>query len=57
VLNKFIYYFRFRADVASRPAESTFNSYERVPIEAFGKALLRGMGWSEGAAIGLTNPQ
>jgi len=26
-------------------------------VDAFGKALLRGMGWSEGAPIGVTNPK
>ena len=26
-----------------------------MPIEEFGKALIRGMGWKEGEAIGNTN--
>jgi hypothetical protein len=26
--------------------------YERIPVEEFGAALLRGMGWKEGQAIG-----
>ena len=26
--------------------------YESVPIEAFGKGLLRGMGWKDGLGIG-----
>jgi len=46
---------RFRMDVASRSDESTIEDYERVPIELFGKALLRGMGWKPGGAIGKTN--
>uniref|UniRef100_A0A5S6QTU8 G-patch domain-containing protein n=1 Tax=Trichuris muris TaxID=70415 RepID=A0A5S6QTU8_TRIMR len=31
--------------------------YDSVPVEEYGKALLRGLGWSEGAAIGKTNKQ
>ncbi|KAL6071835.1 Pre-mRNA-splicing factor SPP2 [Balamuthia mandrillaris] len=46
---------RFRFDVRSRPDEADLSSYERVPVEEFGTALLRGMGWSPGAPIGLTN--
>lgn len=48
---------RFKADVELRPHESRMEDYERTPVEAFGKALLMGMGWREGAPIGLTNPQ
>ncbi len=44
---------RFRADVASRPNEASSEGYENVPVEMFGTAMLRGMGWSEGAAIGV----
>lgn len=44
---------RFNADVSSRPDEPHLDHYERVPIEEFGKALLRGMGWKPGAVIGL----
>ena len=29
--------------------------YDYVPVSSFGSALLRGMGWSEGSAIGNTN--
>ena len=32
-------------------------AYERVPVDSFGAGLLRGMGWTEGAAIGLSNQQ
>jgi G patch domain/KOW motif-containing protein len=46
---------RFKADVASRPDEASLEDYEKIPVEAFGKALLRGMGWSEGTPIGKTN--
>lgn len=46
---------RFRVDVNVRPAEPGEGEYERVPVEAFGAALLRGMGWKKGEAIGGTN--
>ena len=42
----------FRTDVASRPESSTVADYEAVPIEEFGAALLRGMGWKEGGGVG-----
>lgn len=29
--------------------------YATVPIEQFGEAMLRGMGWKPGEAIGVTN--
>ncbi|XP_043501058.1 G-patch domain and KOW motifs-containing protein [Polistes fuscatus] len=32
--------------------ESTLEDYERIPIEAFGLAVLRGMGWKPGQGIG-----
>lgn len=32
--------------------QSTDAEYEQVPIAAFGKALLRGMGWNEATGIG-----
>lgn len=42
------------ADLAVRP-EVDDGAYDRVPIEAFGAAMLRGMGWSDGGAIGRSN--
>ncbi|KAK6334148.1 hypothetical protein TWF696_002650 [Orbilia brochopaga] len=42
----------YRADVASRPDAATLEEYAAVPVEEFGAALLRGMGWKEGQAIG-----
>lgn len=45
----------FRRDVSLRPDAPTVDTYSGVPIEAFGKAMLRGMGWTEGAPIGGTN--
>ncbi|OJJ44677.1 hypothetical protein ASPZODRAFT_134762 [Penicilliopsis zonata CBS 506.65] len=42
----------FRADVASRPESASLDAYNAIPVEEFGAALLRGMGWKEGQAIG-----
>jgi G patch domain/KOW motif-containing protein len=44
-------------DLATRPEESNLEEYESMPIEHFGAALMRGMGWREGEPIGLTNKQ
>ncbi|KUJ07841.1 uncharacterized protein LY89DRAFT_691529 [Mollisia scopiformis] len=35
----------YRQAIASAPEASTLEDYERVPVEEFGAALLRGMGW------------
>jgi len=35
----------FREDFRTAPDESTLADYEAMPIEEFGAALLRGMGW------------
>ncbi|KAI8923300.1 DExH-box splicing factor binding site-domain-containing protein [Entophlyctis helioformis] len=43
---------KYRHDVAMRPEESSLDDYKRVPIEDFGEAMLRGMGWVEGKAVG-----
>jgi hypothetical protein len=42
----------FKQDVASRPDAASLKDYEAVPVEEFGAALLRGMGWKEGEAVG-----
>ncbi|KAL2838155.1 DExH-box splicing factor binding site-domain-containing protein [Aspergillus pseudodeflectus] len=42
----------FRADVAARPESASLDQYNAVPVEEFGAALLRGMGWKEGQAVG-----
>ncbi|KAL1993080.1 hypothetical protein VTN49DRAFT_3837 [Thermomyces lanuginosus] len=42
----------FRADVATRPDMASLEAYNAVPVEEFGAALLRGMGWKEGQPIG-----
>ena len=43
---------KFRADVASRPDPASLADYAAIPVEEIGAALLRGMGWKEGEAIG-----
>ncbi|KZO99311.1 hypothetical protein CALVIDRAFT_377395 [Calocera viscosa TUFC12733] len=40
----------YMEDVETRPDTPTMDDYARVPIEQFGAALLRGMGWKEGQA-------
>lgn len=45
----------FRTDVASRPESATLDQYNAIPVEEFGAALLRGMGWKDGQAIGRGN--
>ncbi|KAK9383149.1 uncharacterized protein V2V93DRAFT_364395 [Kockiozyma suomiensis] len=35
----------YRQDIASRPDAPDMDAYEAVPVEDFGFALLRGMGW------------
>ncbi|KAL6236084.1 DExH-box splicing factor binding site-domain-containing protein [Aspergillus navahoensis] len=45
----------FRADVAARPESATLEQYNAIPVEEFGAALLRGMGWKEGQAVGKGN--
>ena len=32
--------------------QSTLEDYEKIPIDAFGVAMLRGMGWQPGKGIG-----
>jgi len=34
------------------PPEASLDAYEAMPVESFGEALFRGMGWTEGRAIG-----
>lgn len=42
----------FRSDVASRPDPASLDEYAAVPVDEFGAALLRGMGWKEGDVVG-----
>jgi G-patch domain len=39
---------KLQEDVARLPDEADEAAYEAMPIEEFGAAMLRGMGWSEG---------
>ncbi|XP_076440641.1 G-patch domain and KOW motifs-containing protein-like [Babylonia areolata] len=41
-----------KLDVALRPDVPDDADYEQIPIEQFGFAMLRGMGWKEGQGIG-----
>ena len=43
---------KYLHDVSLRPDECTEEDYERVPIEQFGMALLKGMGWEKGKPVG-----
>lgn len=45
----------FRTDVKSRPESATLDQYNAIPVEEFGAALLRGMGWKDGQSIGRGN--
>ncbi|KAJ5963637.1 pre-mRNA-splicing factor spp2 [Penicillium vulpinum] len=45
----------FRTDVASRPDPANLDAYNAIPVEEFGAALLRGMGWKDGQSIGRGN--
>ena len=40
------------ADVREAPDAPSLDAYEATPIEGFGAALLRGMGWKDGEEIG-----
>ena len=43
----------FQNDVTEAPDMATLEDYARVPVEQFGAAMLRGMGWKDGDGIGL----
>jgi len=42
-------------DVSLRPDQPTLEDYDAIPIEEFGMAMLRGMGWKKEEGIGLKN--
>lgn len=42
----------FARDFKSAPEQASAADYAAVPVEEFGAALLRGMGWKEGMGIG-----
>jgi len=44
---------KFKFDVLSRPDSAGIEDYERIPLENFGEAMLRGMGWKPGDPVGL----
>ncbi|KAL8181809.1 UNVERIFIED_CONTAM: hypothetical protein K2H54_030061 [Gekko kuhli] len=46
-----------KVDVSLRPESSTEADYEEVPVEAYGIAMLKGMGWKAGEGIGRTFKQ
>lgn len=41
-----------KEDLDILPPESSLQDYERMPVEAFGEALMRGLGWKKGRGIG-----
>ena len=43
---------QFKEDMLNRPDVADLESYYKVPIEDFGMAMLRGMGWNQGQPIG-----
>ncbi|XP_056393633.1 G-patch domain and KOW motifs-containing protein isoform X2 [Hyla sarda] len=46
-----------RVNVTLRPESAAAADYEEVPVEHYGMAMLRGMGWKEGEGIGKTFKQ
>lgn len=44
-----------KLDLKQLPSEASLEAYGEMPVESFGEALLRGMGWQEGRAIGRGN--
>jgi hypothetical protein len=38
---------KYRHDLSLRPDDTTEEDYEQIPIEEFGAAMLRGMGWKD----------
>lgn len=46
----------FRHDLEDAPDAPTLETYQAQPIEGFGAALLRGMGWKDGEGFGKNGP-
>lgn len=44
-------------DVETLAEDPDQDAYEAMPVEMFGEAMLRGMGWSEGKGIGVNKVQ
>lgn len=40
-------------DVENLAEDMEQEAYEAMPVEMFGEAMLRGMGWTEGKGIGV----
>ncbi|KIW03401.1 uncharacterized protein PV09_05606 [Verruconis gallopava] len=47
----------FQRDYENAPDAPTESDYDAVPIDEFGAAMLRGMGWKDGEAIGRNKGQ
>jgi len=43
-----------KVDVTLRAEQSTLEDYEAIPVDGYGRAMLRGMGWKEEEGIGLS---
>ncbi|KAF6253119.1 DExH-box splicing factor binding site-domain-containing protein [Scenedesmus sp. NREL 46B-D3] len=43
---------QLKDDLEVLPDEASVEDYEAMPVEAFGKALLRGLGWADGQGVG-----
>ena len=41
----------FKEGVAELPEEDALDAYEAMPVEFFGEAMLRGMGWVEESGV------
>ena len=46
---------RYQQQLEAAAEEASLDDYANTPIEEFGAALLRGMGWEEGKAVGRRN--
>eukprot|EP00039_Didymoeca_costata_P020234 m.340556 g.340556 ORF g.340556 m.340556 type:complete len:487 (+) comp19376_c0_seq1:162-1622(+) len=46
---------KYMLDMLRRPDESTQEDYDNMPVDSFGTAMLMGMGWKHGEAIGGCN--
>jgi len=44
---------KLREDIQRCADEASLEAYEGIPVDEFGEAMLRGMGWSPGKGIGL----
>ncbi|KAL4855957.1 hypothetical protein ACK3TF_003714 [Chlorella vulgaris] len=48
---------KLKEDLEALPPEADLDAYAAMPVDQFGMALLRGMGWSEGQSIGRTTKE